>query len=603
MVSINRLLSRAAARHGLLSFVRWFFVWVTGALCSLLVLAISQRLLGFAFWWWTAVIGAISMAVIGAAVTAAVLRRSRLDIARLLDDRLSLREALSTAVCVSSLQDPWSRAALEQASIVSRRVIPRQALPLTAPRWWPTPLALMLLLYLTGFLPQYDLLGWGARADASQKQDQDLLEARRQAQTAQARVSEALAKVNDLGLGKEDPASKPEAPKAQSADELRLQAVKQLTRVQDRLAELKKGDKAAAMQELARKLQSLQPPGEGPVDAMTKALQQGNFDLAAKELEALAAKLESGELTDAQKASLKDQMLALSKQFSQAAERQKELESKLQDLGLDKKLASNPDALKKALDSAKQLTPEQKQALQRTADASAAACKQCNGLAAAAQAAAGQLAQAGKNGAAALAQMGDQLSALEMAQQEMNAIDAAQAEAMSQLASLSKSLGRCEGGGEGQADAMMDLRLQEKWGSGTSAGGVGGQRPSAEKDFKTQDSKARVKNQAGPIIGSTLVQGDQIKGESVQQFAQAVEAGNAAAAEAIESKQVPREYQDAVRHYFGRLKSKAPAGASPQQPSRNDGAPTKQESQSPAPKPEPNQSGGSSRDAGGDRPS
>jgi hypothetical protein len=47
-----------------------------------------------------------------------------------------------------------------------------------------------------------------------------------------------------------------------------------------------------------------------------------------------------------------------------------------------------------------------------------------------------------------------------------------------------------------------------------------------------------------------------------------VEASSREAAEAMESMQIPREYHDAVKHYFGRLQEKvkketAPASATP----------------------------------------
>src|SRR5690606_5523459 len=63
----------------------------------------------------------------------------------------------------------------------------------------------------------------------------------------------------------------------------------------------------------------------------------------------------------------------------------------------------------------------------------------------------------------------------------------------------------------------------------------------------------------GPTIGSRLVHGDSVKGESVKEFAQAVEAGRQAAAEALDSMLIQREYHDAVKHYFGRLEARTRA--------------------------------------------
>jgi len=59
------------------------------------------------------------------------------------------------------------------------------------------------------------------------------------------------------------------------------------------------------------------------------------------------------------------------------------------------------------------------------------------------------------------------------------------------------------------------------------------------------------------------VYGEQVKGESTAEFADAVEAGAQNAAEAIENKQVPREYQEAVKRYFGTLGEKVKADRPP----------------------------------------
>ena len=65
-----------------------------------------------------------------------------------------------------------------------------------------------------------------------------------------------------------------------------------------------------------------------------------------------------------------------------------------------------------------------------------------------------------------------------------------------------------------------------------------------------------MKNTGGPIIGSRLVYGEQVRGESVAEFADVVEASIAESAEAFEGGTVPREYHVAVKTYFGRLQAK-----------------------------------------------
>jgi hypothetical protein len=59
------------------------------------------------------------------------------------------------------------------------------------------------------------------------------------------------------------------------------------------------------------------------------------------------------------------------------------------------------------------------------------------------------------------------------------------------------------------------------------------------------------------MIGSRLVYGDQVRGESVAEFAEAVAAGERTMSEGIESMRAPREMERAIQQYFGRLKAKA----------------------------------------------
>ena len=64
--------------------------------------------------------------------------------------------------------------------------------------------------------------------------------------------------------------------------------------------------------------------------------------------------------------------------------------------------------------------------------------------------------------------------------------------------------------------------------------------------------------------------GEKVKGESVAEFAAVAANSEQRASEAIENNQVPRELQDAVKHYFGRLnekvKTEKPAEKAPEKP-------------------------------------
>jgi hypothetical protein len=110
-------------------------------------------------------------------------------------------------------------------------------------------------------------------------------------------------------------------------------------------------------------------------------------------------------------------------------------------------------------------------------------------------------------------------------------------------------------------------------GQGRHGRGLGGGGQAEEAPTTTEKAMAKTKMQQGPIVGSRLVYGDQVKGESVAEFSDAVEAASTVASESIDSMQVPREYQDAVKTYFGRLQAKVKAtpGAAPSAPAPTGG--------------------------------
>jgi hypothetical protein len=186
-------------------------------------------------------------------------------------------------------------------------------------------------------------------------------------------------------------------------------------------------------------------------------------------------------------------------------------------------------------------------------------------------------------------QMSQELSQAEVMQSDMENLDAALKEAQSQLAKLGKKLGgqgtcknpgdgdgdgdgdgKGEGEGQGYSKKLGEWRAGDSTKKGSGSGGPGqgsGAGPQADPtDFVLEKKKADVKTSAGPIIGSRLVYGQQVRGESVAQFSEAVASAQQAAAEGIDSQQVPREMENAVKAYFGRLEAKSREASPAKQP-------------------------------------
>lgn len=570
MHDIRRVLRRAAWRVWVMALGRALTVAAAVVLSGMILLRLVQQFVGLAVPW---VDVAIWSAAGGAALALGwtiVTRADRAAVARRVDEGADLREALSTALCIEKNDDAWSRAALETAAERARTVNVKQAVPLEPPRFWPVPLALALSLLVVWLaVPPVDLFGTMAQAKQREEEKAKIVEATAQSEQAIKAVEQMVAKL-DLGKGAENDEAEAEKPEARTPEEIRRDALRKLTNLKDQLEELRKGEKGQQMEALERMLKQLRTPGDGPLTELSKELSKGNFQKAAEELQKLAEKLGTNQLSEQDKAALAEQLKKLQEQLEKLAQERSELEKALEKAGLDKKLASDPAALQKALENAEGLTQEQKEQLRKMAEAQNAACKQCQGMAAsmsqmAKEIGEGQMGEEGEG----MESLANQLAQLEQMQSELESADAALEACESQMALLSSfaqcenpGMGECEGGlGMCEGESGWKQGWSEKFGKGAGGPGRGsGKQPDAqEADYTTEKKKVRTHNVGGPIISSRMVEGDQVRGESKAQFSAAVTAAEQSAAEALENNVIPREYHDAVKHYFGRLKAKAQA--------------------------------------------
>lgn len=562
MHEVKRLLRRAAWRVGVGRFVGFLALTLTIAIAGLGVVLGLERLFGTAVAWqvvlWTALAGAVAGAV---ALTIWKWPREN-EVARLVDERAALRESLSTAVCVADRADAWSRAAVEHAARLAKGVVLGRALPATAPRLWPAPLtaaAIVGVLWLT--LPQADLLGLLAKAKAEQQQAQERDDAVAQVKTAQDEVRKALEQAGEADLF--DDLQTPEGEQA-SPDEIRRMALRELTSLNERLEQRRAGAESATMDELRDRLSRLEKPGEGPLDEVAEALAQGEFSKAGEALRKVMEQMQSGEMTDAQREAMAKQLEKMAEQIEKLAQDRKALEQKLAEQGIDPSLINSPMGLREAIQNAEGLTEQQKQQLQQMAEGQQGAQQTMQQMAEAMQQAAGEMQQQGgtpgeqgQQAQQGMNELSDQLSQMEMLQQEMQSLDAAQQQVWGQMSDLSSALGEDPGAGAGQGEPNM-LELWDRRSDGQRGSG-GGLLSQEEADFTLRQEKAVGQDHGGAPIATRLVEGAQIRGESVQAFGEAVSSGAQNAADAIESQRIPREYHDAVKHYFGRLEAKAKA--------------------------------------------
>lgn len=586
MDEIHAVVRRAVVRLALLNAARWFVVCVCVGLGVVCVLRVVEQGFGLSFGWgldgafggvflWVGVV-----VVVGTVVLGWVTRPDRLEAARVVDDGAGLRESLSTAVSVAGADDAWSLAAVDQARERARVVKVSSAVPARAPAGWPVAVAMCVGVAVVWVVsPWLGKLPWARERLQQAESAASIVQARADVDSSLEAVAEALKKM-DEGLGDElfgdDDASRGDDAATIDPDQIRRAAIRQLTDLRDRVEErAMQGDAARRSEALRNQLEMLRDPKPGPMGEMTRMLSQGDFEGAKRALEEALEKMAEGGLSEDALEAAKEQLEDLAEQLSRLAENQRELERALERAGMDPALASNPEALSAAIQKNQNLSESEKQALQQAADAQRAACEACQGMGAAASKLAQAMGQSGSQGSGqqggqrgmsqgamqAAQQLADQLSASEMMGQEANAARAALSEINQQLQKLG---GQCQGG---QCSSMGAMAQQggggtgnagpgnSPWRAGSGSGeGEGGGREMARAEFDTEHLRAQSQQLGGPIIGSTMIEGDSIRGESTAVFRSVAAAAGERAAEAMETNTIPREYHDAVKHYFGSLR-------------------------------------------------
>ncbi|MCC6960007.1 MAG: hypothetical protein IT301_09175 [Dehalococcoidia bacterium] len=588
MNEVYRVIGAAARRLLVIDFIRAMVWCLTGAVAGVIIARLVERIFGLTFPWFAPYGGVFAWAgaaaaVVGAGWTYAARRRVPV-VARELDERAGLRESLSTALYAErQSNDPWCNAVIETARARAVSTNVRQAIPLVPPRQWPAPILGAMLLALLWFtVPAFDVLKILERRTTEQKQAAAITEVKRDLEDKQKKLDELVAKAK-LDL-KQDEASKLEDPKANepmTPEELQRAAIKTLTDVSERLADMKNGEKGEEDKAIHDKMAQLKQPGDGPLNELSRAMARGDFAKAEEALKDLENKLNSGNMTQAEKDAAQKQLNNLADQLKKLAQDRQEMQQKLEAAGLDaqsakdlmQKMAQDPAAAKemmqKAMEAMKGLSDAQKQQLMQQIASQCKAGGQCDKMGQSMSQMAQAMSQQGMDSQAMDSAMSDlkgQVSDMAMSQQEMQAMDDAMSECRAQL----EALGNCLGDGELQGPpGLSEWQAGKSDSRGNGSGGkggygnYGGKREDNPADFTTKKEKASTKTNSGPIIGSQLVYGAQVRGESVAAFSQAVEASEKAAAEAIESYQVPRELQPAVKKYFGTLSEAAgkPAGS------------------------------------------
>ena len=545
MSEIRSLLKTAAKRLEAGLFLHKAHLVGVVVAAMVLGLIIADRLFATSFvpWVWVAP----ALAVLGLAIAALLWMRSRPGehhVALLVDERLDLREKLSTALHVANRDDAFARAAVEDAVNVARdpqnHERARRHFRVAAPGgWWVSP-SLIALAALVSLLEPMDLFArpveeprevTEARHEVRESLEAVVKQIQQQPELS-SELSDLLGDLSELG-------TEPDAFK--SPEEVRRDAVKRVTDLNQRLDDIISGERGKTMEAMEKAMKKLRTPKDGPAKELAEAMSSGDFQAARQALEELIEQVESGELTPEQQEQLAEQLKDLAQQLEQMAQQQQKLEDELRKAGMDPQLAQNPEALQQAIENNQNLNEQQKQQLQQMAQAQQASNDMMQGLGSAAMSLAEAM-QAGEMGQGA-GQMGEQLSQLEQAQMMLQQAQAA----------ASMCQGSCQGLGQGLS---MQAALQQ-WGQGMGQGQGGGPRGVAPSPTRTREVKAQGQTGEGDIIARMLVEGPQVVGESRITPSQIMAEVAEGFEEGLDEDQLPRKYHEALKRYFGELERRA----------------------------------------------
>ncbi len=516
------------------------------------------------------------------------IRRPRLDdTAGEIDRRCGFRERFLTVLDLGDARTPWAEAVRSETRAALARLETRHRFPVRLTRRWAV--AGVLLAAVVGahwLVPAWDLFGW----IAEHRREQARREAQRQVRTeigAEAEaVREVVSRLQDprlaaaaAKLGETEPT------KRASPVELRRSEIRKLSSLRDRLRRKLSTRAVRASRHLREMLRHLPPRRSGALRDLRAALAGGNYDRAAREVDALRKKLASGEMDPAKCRKVAEDLKALSDQVEKLAARHDPVRDALRAQNLDD--AAVDDAAEKLAAAGEdgQLSELAEQLAGDGVDAETLQKLRELARSGASDASrdAGQLARAMRRCSA-----GGELDAgeLERLMQQMQGLFRGRRasrrgqQALDRVGRAIARLGKgaCKGRGVGKrgmpgdgkggsrgaglggrggtpsnAAGLSRIAGSRGQGGGAGRGEAGNRRPTARPTPEdTVDSLSPGKGSA-PAVARWFFQGAQVKGDARLKVGEAVRSGAAEADEAISEQRIPQRYAESVKRYFGGL--------------------------------------------------
>jgi len=519
-------------------------------------------------------ISAGAAALLLAAALSAWRTPNRMQVAVLIDRRLGAKERFSTALALAGSDDAFALAAEAEAHRAAEGLDIRGHFPIRPTLHWAGPAATWAAAAAVFFLmPAMDVLGNMARRQQAAQQAAELAKAQADVKQAAESVKSAVENANLPQLAT-DLDKLAQMLSGDKPADVRREAIRKLTDLGKDLRDLQQQQqKNTGLGSAERMLKDLRGTPGAFDNKLNRALANGDFAGAAKMIKDALEKLNSGQLSDAEKAALANQLADLASQAAKIGDPQKQAADMLARQGMDPNSAAklagmSPQDLREAL---------KKQGMSdKQIDELMDKLSQCKNGAQACKDLAEKLAKCNSPGSGlnpnGLIALSEGLAKRAGEQVGEMATEDALRELEGAIARLGQ--GDCQGDGPGRMPGEGDPNGPGIWMPGEGedlvgvAGGGGGgrawgKRPTGDpEDVKLHADGVRNKpTNETEIIGSWLVRGATVAGESKRKLSTAVQASKDAAAEAIRDNQIPRKYEPAVKDYYNRMNGLAGADA------------------------------------------
>lgn len=565
MTSCERLVSVARSRLRLRRAVEAVPRATVAAAIALLAAFLAGKLLPIEMpEWWIASVVISVCALAAVAIRAAIQPPTSLEAAIEADQALGLRDRLSIAVASRGSDDPFAQAAVADAERRAadpalRATLRRSLRPGTPQGWWWAIPVIVVAVLVEALVPA---ISWtpSANAEESVAARDEANEALAELETAireQPELESALGDSDLLGEDGEDPFEALEDPQ-----EIRLEAIRRMTALEERLESVLAGEDAAAAEAMRDALSELDVPSEGLAQELALAMRLGDYAKASEAIEAMRERFEKspeeGGLTDEERQALAQELEKLAEQFEKLAAEQQSLDEALRAAGVDPAQAGelspeDLERLQQALENASNLNESQRQELMKMAQAAQRSQSQSKAMSEAmkqmaSQCQGGQNAPEGRN-----SQSGEfgsnaqqMLSQMQSMQQMLQQARAAQSACRAKARGLGSQGFMRPGSGESDEPGP---------GMGGRGRGRGGVAPRTETETANEIVREAGVMREGDVIMRTLIEGEIEVGEAsvpLERIERNLEASAPGAA--TEEDPVPPHLREAHRHYFGSLK-------------------------------------------------